>query len=263
MLFGIVLQSTFIRYHHGLHVRRRRAIHRMARIQAGKHIALASRLVRIVEHASLGLLFIHRRQLAVVYAGLNTVQFCSNLSSEWALLADVVFAASNIAAHYDRLLLCHVLLRSKIPRSTLLYFGQLELLVIYQVLGNDIFSLTRERIMARTTDLHMRYRRLLCSVVRFSPIRYTQHMLLKILVHAIQSHLVVVSIAILLVHLLRSSKSIVWLAVSSLVARELRLLRLTHSSLVIAIIWIIVHSRILKTRIEQGDAAGVRRNMIH
>ena len=57
MLLGIVLQSTFIRDHHRLHVRRWRAINRMAGIQASKHIALATRLVWIVEHASLGLLF--------------------------------------------------------------------------------------------------------------------------------------------------------------------------------------------------------------
>ena len=115
--------------------------------------------------------------------------------------------------------------------------------------------------MARAADLHMRYRRLLRSVVSFPPIGNTQHMLLKILVHAIQSHLVVVPIPILLVHLLRRSERIVRLALSPLVARELRLLRLTHASLMmrrVAIIGIIVHTRILKTRIEQGDAAGVR-----
>ena len=78
--------------------------------------------------------------------------------------------------------------------------------------------------MAGTTDLHMGYRRLLGAVMCFPPIRNAQHMLLKILVHAIQRHLVVVPIAILLVYLLRSAERIVRLALSSLVARELRLL---------------------------------------
>jgi hypothetical protein len=144
------------------------------------------------------------------------------------------------------LLLCHILLSSKISCSTLLYFGQLELLVVYQVLGNDILPLTREWIMTGTTNLHMRNRRLLCSVMCFPPIRNTQHMLLKILVHTIQSHLVVVPVPILLVYLLRCSKLIVRLALSSLVAsHELRLLRLAHASLVIAIVRIVVHTRIL------------------
>lgn len=96
--------------------------------------------------------------------------------------------------------------------------------------------------MTGTTNLHMRYRRLLGSVMCFPPISNTQHMLLKILVHTIQSHLVVVPIPILLVYLLRCSKRIVRLALSSLVAHELGLLRLAHASLVIAIIRIVVHT---------------------
>lgn len=76
-------------------------------------------------------------------------------------------------------------------------------------------------------------------------------MLLKILVHTIQSHLIVVPISVLLVHLLSCTKRIVRLALGSLVARcKLRLLRLAHTSLMIAIIRIIVHTGILKTRIE-------------
>ena len=100
--------------------------------------------------------------------------------------------------------------------------------------------------MARTTNLHMGYWRLLGSVICLTSIRNTQHMLLKILVHAIQSHLIIVSISVLLVHLLRSTKRIVRLALSSLMTHhKLRLLRLTHASLMVAIIWIIVHTRIL------------------
>jgi hypothetical protein len=105
--------------------------------------------------------------------------------------------------------------------------------------------------MARTANLHMRYWRLLGSVMCLPSIRNAQHMLLKILVHTIQSHLIVVPISVLLVHLLSSTKRIVRLALGSLVAhRKLRLLRLAHTSLMIAIIRIIVHTRILKTRIE-------------
>lgn len=106
--------------------------------------------------------------------------------------------------------------------------------------------------MAGTTNLHMRYRRLLGSVMCLPSISNTQHMFLKILVHTIQSHFIVVPISILLVHLLRSTNSlligllIVRLALSSLVTRcKLRLLRLTHTSLMVAIIRIIVHTRIL------------------
>lgn len=99
--------------------------------------------------------------------------------------------------------------------------------------------------MAGTTDLHMRYWRLLGSVMCFPPVRNAQHMLLKILVHTIQRHLVVIPIAILLVYLLGSTERIVRLALSTLVARELRLLRLAHASLMVAIIRVIVHTRIL------------------
>ena len=123
MLFRIVFERTFIRYHYRLHVRRRRAVNRVARIKAGEYVAFASCPIWIVEHASLGLLFIHRCQLSVVNARLNAIQFRSNLSSEWTLLCDIVFTASDVSTHHDRLLLCHILLRSEIPRSTLLYFG--------------------------------------------------------------------------------------------------------------------------------------------
>lgn len=59
MLFRVVFESTFICYHNWLHMRRWCAINWMAWIEAGKHITLASCLVWIVEHTSLGLLFIH------------------------------------------------------------------------------------------------------------------------------------------------------------------------------------------------------------
>lgn len=73
VLFRVMFESAFIRYHDRLHMRRWRAIDRMTWIETGKHIALSSSLIWVVEHPSFGLLFIHRRQLAVVYAGLYAV----------------------------------------------------------------------------------------------------------------------------------------------------------------------------------------------
>jgi hypothetical protein len=182
VLLWVLLELTIICYHHWLHMGRWCSIDWMSRIKTSKHITLSACLVRVVEHAFPWLLFVHRSQLSVVHTGLDAVKFCSNLSSEWALLLYVVFASTNVSSHDYWLFLSHVLLRSKVPWSGLLDFRELELLIVNKVLWNDVFSLTDQRIVTWATDLHMSYWRLLRSIISLTSVRDTKHMLLQVFV---------------------------------------------------------------------------------
>jgi len=122
----------------------------------------------------------------------------TNLPHEWTLLSNIEPIASYTSAHHQRLLIRQMVARN-VPSASHLNLRQLEPIAVKHILRDHILLLRAQRVLTGATNIRCLSTLSECFMPSVAAVvSDSKHVVLQVLVHAVQGHFVVVLTSLLL-----------------------------------------------------------------